>query len=292
MIEEPFELALPEHPDRPIRGAVTRPASASAEEPAPFVLVVPGFKGFFRWGFFPEVQRRLAQAGFGAVAFNFSHGGVGPDLVTHDDPDGFEANTYSRELADVALVRAAVEAGRWPALDPQVGGIFGHSRGGGISLLHAAEAPGLRAVVTWAAIDSVERWDAATREQWLRDGVMRVPNARTGQVHRLGTGLLHDAERNRERLDIAAACGRLRTPALLLHGDADQAVLVEGLDRLAEGLPPGVGEAHRVPGAGHTFGAVHPFAGTTPELSDVLDRTLAFFGRHLRGAVPPQDPGS
>jgi dienelactone hydrolase len=273
LVQEPFNL----EPDgRVIRGVITRPS-----EPAPFVLVVHGFKGFLRWGFFPELHRRLAEAGLAAVAFNLSGSGVGADLETFDDDAGFEANTTTRELADVAAVRAAVEAGRWPALDPQVGGILGHSRGGAIALLHAAEAPGLRAVVAWAAIDTIARWDAATREAWIRDGVQLVPNARTGQVHRVGLGLLRDAEENAARLDVPAACARLTAPALLLHGEADEAVPVSALDRLATALPPGLGEALRIPGAGHTFGATHPFAGTTPELEGVLVDSVGFLARHL-----------
>jgi hypothetical protein len=36
-----------------------------------------------------------------------------------------------------------------------------------------------------------------------------------------------------------------------------------------------------LPGAGHTFGAVHPFAGMTPDLAMAFDETLKWFGRHL-----------
>ena len=37
-----------------------------------------------------------------------------------------------------------------------------------------------------------------------------------------------------------------------------------------------------VEGAGHTFGAVHPWRGATPELHRVEDATLAFFAETLR----------
>jgi pimeloyl-ACP methyl ester carboxylesterase len=278
VVQEPFRLDL--QPGRAIRGVVTRPADRPPGG-TPFVLVVHGFKGFLRWGFFPELHRRLAAAGMAAVAYNESGSGVGEDLETFDDDAGFEANTYSRELADLEAVRTAVEAGKWPSLNHQMGAILAHSRGGAIALLHAAERPGLRAAVAWAALDSVVRWDAGTRAQWLRDGVLLVPNARTGQTHRVGLGLLRDAEANAARLDVAAACARLTLPVLLYHGDRDESVPPEALERLAAALPPGLGEARLVRGAGHTFGAVHPFAGTTPELEEVLGGSLAFLARHL-----------
>jgi hypothetical protein len=36
-----------------------------------------------------------------------------------------------------------------------------------------------------------------------------------------------------------------------------------------------------IKGAGHTFGAVHPWQGSTPALDQVFDATLRFFAAHL-----------
>ncbi len=281
--EEPFLLPVPTGPGEPgraIRGVVTRPAEVGPAG-APFVLVVHGFKGFFRWGFFPELCARLTAAGLSAVAFNVSGSGVGEDLLNFTDERGFEANTYSRELEDIARVRDAVEAGKWSWVDQQRGGIFGHSRGGAMALVHAAERPGLRALAAWAAIERVVRWDAATAEQWRRDGVLLVPNARTGQIHRLGLGLLADTERHAARLDVEAACRRLSLPVLLLHGGADDSVEPVALERLAAALPGAGHRAQLVPGANHTFGARHPLQEVPPELEHALSETVAWFVRHL-----------
>lgn len=284
--EEPFLMGRPEE-KAVIHGTVTRPGSAPRGG-VPYVLLVHGFKGFFRWGFFPELTARLTDAGIAVVGFNLSGSGVGEDLTTIDDDAGFEANTYSRELRDIAQVRMGVELDCFPWIDPQWGGIFGHSRGGGMALLHAAEIPGLRAVVTWSAIDHVARWDAVTVEEWRREGVLRVPNARTGQIHRLGLGLLEDAEQNAEELDIEAACRRLEVPTLLVHGGADESVPPEALERLAAAVPEPLRKVLLVPGAGHTFGARHPLEEVTPDLELVLHETVAWFKQHLH--KPPERP--
>lgn len=270
-----------------VRGSVTRPAS-TPRGGGPFVLLVHGFKGSYRWGFFPELTARLTDAGIAVAGFNMSGSGVGDDLITIDDDAAFEANTYTRELDDIALARENVETQDYPWIDPQWGGIFGHSRGGGMALLHAAAHPGLRAVATWSAIDHVARWDAATVEEWRREGVLRVPNARTGQIHRLGLGLLEDAEQNAEELDIEAACRRLEAPTLLVHGGADESVPPEALERLAAAVPEPLRKVLLVPGAGHTFGARHPLAEVRPDLELVLQETVAFFKHHLR--KPPERP--
>ena len=74
--ETRFQLDLPEDPARRLRGVITLPDPVPAGG-APSVLVVHGFKGFLRWGFFPELQRRIATRGMAAVAFNLSGSGYG-----------------------------------------------------------------------------------------------------------------------------------------------------------------------------------------------------------------------
>jgi len=71
----------------------------------------------------------------------------------------------------------------------------------------------------------------------------------------------------------------VRVPWLILHGTADDAVPVAEAQALAEAAP----EARLLllDGAGHTFGAVHPFAGMTPDLAVAFDETVKWFGRHL-----------
>ena len=48
-----------------------------------------GFKGFTRWGFFPELSRRIAESGMVAVRFNMSGSGVGSDPESFSEPDAF-----------------------------------------------------------------------------------------------------------------------------------------------------------------------------------------------------------
>ena len=150
-----------------------------------------------------------------------------------------------------------------------------------MALVHAAERGDYRALVTWAAIPDIERFDAATVEAWRERGYIMIPNARTGRDHRIDLDMLLDAERNRDRLDIRAACGRLRTPALLVHGSADEAVEPAALDVLVQSFAPGTAESLMIEGTGHTLGAVHPLAGVPPTLRRGLDATCAFFVRHL-----------
>ena len=278
LVEQRFDLAYEEDPARVIRGRVTRRASA---EEVPSVLVLHGFKGFMDWGFFPLLARRLAEAGLGVVAFNASGSGIGPDLLNFTEEDAFAGDTLTRQLQDIERVRSHVASGNLEGVDTTRAGLFGHSRGGGLGLVHAAEQGGYGAVVTWAAIDSVQRWDPATLAEWRRLGHLPVVNARTGQTLRMDVAALDDLEHNARRLDIEAACGRLEAPALVCHGTQDEAVHFGAMDRILGALPGTVGRGLPVPGAGHTFGARHPMEEPTDELELVLAETVGWFRAHL-----------
>jgi dipeptidyl aminopeptidase/acylaminoacyl peptidase len=282
----PFRIEYEGETTRVVRGRVDWPASASATAPVPWVLILHGFKGFMDWGFFPELAARLTRAGMAAVSFNTSGSGVGEDLSSFSELEAFRRGTLTRQLEDVERVRSLASSGALGPLDLARAGLFGHSRGGGVALLHAGERNDYRAVVTWAALSRFDRWDEATKSLWRRDGVIGVLNARTGQELPLGVEVLEDWERHSARFDVLAACRRLRAPALVVHGSADASVEVESSELIAGALPADTGSRALVlEGEGHTFGAVHPLASIPSGLERALSETVAWFGQHL-GAKP------
>jgi dienelactone hydrolase len=277
-----FSLTWPEEPGRIVRGRVTLPAGS--RDPAPFVILLHGFKGFMDWGFFPELARRIAGAGFAAVAFNTSGSGIGESLADFTEEEAFAKATYTQQLEDIERVRERVAAGAFPGVDPDRGGLFGHSRGGAMAIVHAAERGDYRAVVTWAAMDSALRFDPATRDLWRRQGHIPVVNARTGQTLRLDRVVLEDAESGRERFDVLAAAARLAAPTLLVHGTADESVDARALDRIASRMGSGTRRVLRLEGAGHTLGARHPLVEVSDDLERACAATVAWFREHLRAS--------
>jgi cephalosporin-C deacetylase-like acetyl esterase len=263
----------------PIHGNLRLPDGAG---PHPVVAVCHGFKGFKDWGFHPWLGEHLAAAGLAAVHFNFSRNGVSEADGDIEDLDAFGRNTLSIERADLDTVLDAVLAGELDAsLDPSRLGLAGHSRGGGIAILGAAEREEVKALVTWASVSHFDRIaDESTLAEWRRAGVYEVVNSRTGQVLPMGIEFLDDVLDNLARLDLLAAAARLRVPWILVHGTADETVPFAEAEALSAASG---GRARLVPidGGGHTFGAVHPFAGPTPHLEAAAAATLA----HLRGAL-------
>jgi alpha-beta hydrolase superfamily lysophospholipase len=241
-----------------------------------------GFKGFKDWGMFPPLAERLAQAGFTAVTFNASGSGV-DDSGEFVWPERFGHNTFTAELTDLGTVVDALVAGRLDAAPPTAVGLVGHSRGGGIAILHAARDARIRGLVTWAAISGVDRWtDPAELAQWRERGRLDVVNARTGQVLPLYAEVLSDIQQHMlGALDIPRAAAEVSIPWLLIHGTGDTSVKIEEADRLAAAAGSGSFRALRLDGAGHTFGAVHPWNGITPDLDVVYGETVGWLARHL-----------
>ena len=280
---EPFDLVTPA--GRTLHGFVDRPEER-AERPT--VVVCHGFKGFMEWAFFPHLAELLASRGFTVVRFNFSGSGMVPGEDRASDPEGFRRNTFTREQEDLdAVLRALGGDLAHGLVDRDRVGLFGHSRGGGAAILAAgSERWGERveALVTWAAVATFERFGETEIRRWRETGEWVVTNSRTGQELPIAVDLLDDLEANRDALDIRAAAGRVEAPWLIVHGDADESVSVEdGRSLLAAGggRDEGRRELLEVAGAGHTFGAVHPFAGPTPQLIEALDATQRWFRRHL-----------
>ena len=247
----------------------------------PAVLVLHGFKGFKDWGMFPPLSQRLAQAGFTVVSPNLSGSGV-DDEGDFSLPERFGHNTFSAELEDVRRVIDALMAGQLGVATPSTLGLVGHSRGGGIAILQAARDPRVRALVTWAAISSVERWPAPQRSSWRAAGKTDIQNARTGQVLPLYTDVLDDIEQNASALDIEAAGRRMRVPWLVIHGTEDESVPFAEAERLKAASARPDTRLLPIEGGGHTFGAVHPWRATTPELATVFDATLAWLTTRLK----------
>jgi pimeloyl-ACP methyl ester carboxylesterase len=196
------------------------------------------------------------------VKLNLSHNGTTPDSDDLVDMEAFGHNNFSIELDDLGtlLYHLASDSSPIPREEADLErlALIGHSRGGGIVLLKAAEDERVKAVVTWAGISDLDqRWTEEVMEKWKKEGVQWVLNTRIGQQMPLYYQLVENYLANKDRLDIPAAVRRLRQPLLVLHGEQDETLPVKmahdihGWHREAE--------LELLPEATHAFGGQHPF---------------------------------
>jgi dienelactone hydrolase len=233
-----FVVTIPTRDAHPVV-ADWYPAATLAAEPGSTVVVMcHGFKGHRRWGFIPMVALRLQSEGFGALVIDFSHNGRVPGdgtaRISQDDTfvalDLFRANTIAREIDDLAAVLAWIR-GNGPAglgVAPNAAiGLWGHSRGGLVSILGALEHPGIRALVTWSARGQPVTYTARQRKKWREAGELRFADYASGTSLALGVEFLDDVEANRERYAVGNRAQDLTIPHLAVHGEHDPTVPVE-----------------------------------------------------------------
>jgi pimeloyl-ACP methyl ester carboxylesterase len=255
------------HLGKPITADVTFVADGKIK---PVIIFIHGFKGFKDWGTFPLIATTMAEAGFVFVKLNLSHNGTTPEHPTDfADLEAFGHNTFSIELDDIGRVIDAIETSATPIPAGELNNnqvlLMGHSRGGGLAILKAAEDQRIQKIVTWAAISTLDRpWGNMPKDEWKSKGVQYIQNSRTKQNMPLYYQLYEDFLEHKDRLDIRQATQNLTTPLLVIHGDADETVPLQMAYDLYDWHEHGL--LHLIKGAGHTFGGVHPFTAT--ELPD------------------------
>lgn len=260
---------------RLLRGRVVRPQHG--EGPFPVVLCAHGYTGFMDWGFWPPWSRHLSEHGIASVRFNFPGTGIGADLETLSDEEAFQRNDYLRELEELAAVRQWIDAhAAEHHVDPDRIALLGHSRGGGMAVVHAAEHPGAyRAVVTWNAIASILRFPAERLMRWRHQGWIDVYHHTARKRIPLPLRVLETSEQNRERLNPTAAAARLEAPLLVVQGETDTSVTMEDARALFGAARRG--ELAVIRNGDHVFGARHRDARGIP-----LERAFAASAEFLK----------
>jgi dienelactone hydrolase len=267
-----------------LQGANNRPFLADVFfEPtankAPLVIFVHGFKGFKDWGHFNALAERFAEAGCVFVKFNFSHNGTSIEQPTEfTELEAFALNNYGHELFDLQVVIDwAANDLRWKdKLNTDIV-LIGHSRGGGISILKAAEEKRITKLVTWASVsDFLHRNKKDTLEVWKKEGVLYAQNARTGQRLPMYYQFIEDLQQNAARYDVGKAMRSLSIPVLVVHGTNDEAVPFREGQLLKNWAKQG--ELLVVEDGSHTFDIKHPFTETVfPAKAEmVIFRTIEF----------------
>ncbi|QEK51834.1 alpha/beta hydrolase [Pedobacter aquae] len=246
----------------------------SAKPTKQVAIFVHGFKGFKDWGAHHLVAQYFASYDIHYVKFNFSHSGVNPENpVDVNDLNLFAANTPSFELFDLDLIISYTKQ-KFPdaALT-----LIGHSRGGGLSILTAAENKSIHKLITWAAIDSFSSlWKKEQEPEWREKGKIEVFNARTKEYMPLNLSLLQDIEQNADKLNIKTAAENIKKPWLIIHGNDDINVPLS----VAQNFLKLNHEASfiEINKANHVFGASHPYKeDQLPEqLIKVCDASIDF----------------
>lgn len=205
-------------------------------------------------------------------------------MQTFSEEEKFSQNSLSLELSEalemIHLVSHTDFFGKY--LNYPLG-LLGHSRGGGIAILAAELSREVKALSTWASVSSFDRYSKPDIQEWKKLGYKEVVNSRTGQVMRMGAEMLKDVEKHcKKKLHVLNAAKRMDKPILILHGQEDETVPYFEAEHLNIYSNPLTSTMRIIPGAGHTFGAVHPFKSSTPTLDMAIEFSTDFFLEQLK----------
>lgn len=258
--------------------AVLRCSHYPAKEQAKALIIIAhGYKGFKDWGMFPYAAAALSQK-HEVISFNFSHAGIGQDLYNFTELEKFARNTYNREIKDMEILLSYLSQhhrfGSLPLF------LLGHSRGGGDCLLYALDHPGeIAGVISWNGVTNLDLFTEEQKSEMRSQGRSYVLNGRTGQQMPLDAVIIEDLELQAERYNLLERMKEAAFPAILIQGSQDGEHLRRGSAQLTS-LRSDI-EWVQIEGGNHTFGTVHPFAGSTPQLEQAIAATGTFIDRIL-----------
>lgn len=253
----------------------------------PIVVMIHGYTGFKDWGSMPATGAWFAERGYAAVAFNFSHNGIGDDPMKITEKERFAQNTISRELDELELLITTLRGGAFPGgaqCDCAAIVLLGHSRGGAEAIIAGKELGDVRAVASWGGIAHFDRWTDRLKAKWRSEGARALTSSWLDSPLHMGIGFLHDLEANAERLNIRACAAQLHKPLLLLHGAQDITVSPDEARQLYDAADHTMTQIEIIPATGHTFGAGQPYTDMPHALDTALQLTDTFFRKALATA--------
>ncbi len=251
-------------------------------KPKPIVIFAHGYKGFKDWGAWDVMGEKIAEEGFFFVKFNFSHNGTDPENLTEFlNIEAFGDNNYIKELDDLQSVLDWLLLPDFKfakQLRPDDISLIGHSRGGGIVLIKAAEEKRITKLITLASVsDFGSRFpEGKALEAWEKKGVQYIVNTRTGQQLPHHYQFYKNFKENKERLNIKKAAKKLEIPHLIAHGSNDTSVSIGEAGNLFEWSP--APKLLLVENADHVFGTNHPWNGQElpKEFKQVISKSIEF----------------
>ncbi len=247
----------------------------------PICVFVHGFKGFKDWGAWPLAAEIFALKQIPFFKFNFSHNGTTPSNPTEFvDLEAFGNNNFKIEYDEIGTVLDFIEkkADSFDFEWNQKIFLIGHSRGGAMSLVRAANDSRISKCATWAGVSDLSKYmRMKDLTDWKTEGKHVVLNGRTGQEMPIYYQFVEAYQQNRELFEMEDVFEKIVCPLLIVHGEDDETVpLSEGqavFNEVGHSILVEVEEAN------HTFNTKHPLEERKipKAFAEVVTETIEFF---------------
>lgn len=247
----------------------------NSKSPMPLVIVSHGFKGFKEWGFLPYLSESLAAHGALVFTQDFSLNGIIDSKERTYDIEKFSKNTISQALSDIEYLIDHCKKKFTAEWNGDVY-LYGHSLGGGISIVAGKLFDEVKKVAVWGSISSFDRYSERQKEIWRKRGAMEFNDQTTGETFKIDICYLEDLEQNSEKYNVLGSISDLDVPLLILHGHVDVTVRPAEAKRMYAESNKKITNLVIQEKTNHTFGVVHPFTETNEQLEQAINTTLKF----------------
>ncbi|SHI65828.1 Alpha/beta hydrolase family protein [Mesonia phycicola] len=251
------------------------------QTPKPIVIFCHGYKGFKDWGAWDLVAEKFAEEGFFFIKFNFSHNGGTPENpIDFTDLEAFAQDNFTKQLDDLQTVIDWITITKEFHANADVRNLnlIGHSRGGGVTAIKAAEEKYVKKLITWNSVsDFGSRFPQDEQlKEWKKNKFIYVENGRTKQQMPHHIQFFEDFEANKERFSIQKAVKKLTIPYLIIHAENDSTVNFSEAEKLNS-----INKKSRlvtIEDSDHVFNTKHPWheANLSTDLSKVVFKTIEF----------------
>lgn len=231
----------------------------------------------FNHGYIPPAEYRTTEK-YVAYTDGFSRNGyvlIRPDYRGHGNSEGVAAGGYGSNAYTIDVLNALASVKKYPGVNPEKIGMWGHSMGGSITLKSMVARKDIKAGVIWAGVvasypDLLSRW--RRNRPTPASGTGRISWRQT-LAQKFGT-----PEQNPTFWDSISANSYLKDisgPIQLHHGTADESVPVEFSEKLSQELKDAgkIGELYTYQGDDHNISS---------NFSIAMQRSIEFFNKHLK----------
>lgn len=250
-------------------------------QPKPIIIFCHGYKGFKDWGAWNLMAEAFSKANFFFIKFSFSHnGGTIEQPIDFPDLEAFGQNNFSKELDDLKTIIDWIcnNTAFKNEIDTNNISLIGHSRGGGIVTIKAAEDTRIKKVITLAGVSDYKARFPKNEAlaTWRKKGVSFIKNARTQQEMPHYFQFFEDFEANEKRFTIKRAVSNLKIPHLIIHGTNDTTVTLK--EGEVQHQWNNKSTLKIIKNADHAFGASHPWneKNTPKDLQKAINFCLDF----------------